>query len=104
MWGKRGTKALRHKGMKERQSVCFPSCLCASVPSCLSSSLARLKVPDRHVLVVFQLELILDGRCLLTVAVGGDRQIPAQEIGRAILADVGCVIAERGRGWKQRYA
>src|SRR3954470_20848639 len=89
-----GTKAQRHEGETKRLYPSVPLCLRASVPSCLSSSLARLKVPDRHVLVVFQLELILDGRCLLTVAVGGDRQIPAQEIGRAILADVGCVIAE----------
>ena len=66
-------------------------------------SLARLKVADRNVLVVLQLELILDGRRLFAVAVGGDHQIPAQQIGRAILADIGRVVAERQRGREKRH-
>src|SRR4051812_42153000 len=66
--------------------------------------LARLQLPDRDVLVVLELELIFDINRLFAVGVGGDGEIPAEEIGGAIVLHVAGVGAEGWRGFHERHA
>src|SRR5437016_3055728 len=65
-------------------------------------SLACFEVPQRHVAIVFQLELIIDRSGFLAIGVGFDGKIPSQQIFGSIDTKVSRIDAKRRSCFQQR--